>query len=303
MLAAAFADDPRAANRQVLPGSPVSLDPAVTNWALQQAEWRAADARVQQLLRIEGPRQPDLDTLMTGIPRDLLATPPRRLSKPAWDSSVLNSAVGRGPSDRPMVALTIDDGAMSLDETLKVIREEGAGATFFLTGKYLDRRRDFLEQALDTPGVEIGNHTWNHSDLPGLNDARVSEEIGRFEELLADTVRGATSAPYLRPPGGSKSDRVVAIAAALGYRTILWNISGDGGSVPPAQLADLYMRQLDKRQTIVDGKPGYQEAWGSIILLHFRPGTCSVLPDLIRGIRARGMEPVALSTLYEGGRT
>lgn len=303
MLTAVLAEDPRVVSRPGLPAGPVSLDPAAANWAVQRAEWRAADERLRQLLAIQGPRQPDLDTLVAGIPRDLLATPPRRLSKPRWDASVLNSAVGRGPSDRPMVALTIDDGAMSLDETLKVIREEGAGATFFLTGKYLDRRRDFIEQALETPGVEIGNHTWNHSDLPPLSDARITEELTRFEQLLADTVRGATSAPYLRPPGGSKSDRVVSIAAALGYRTILWNISGDAGSVAPSQLADLYMRQLDRRMTIVDGKPNYQDAWGSIVLLHFRPGTCSVLPDLIRGIRARGMEPVALSTLYEGGRT
>lgn len=303
MLAATVAEGSRAVTGPAAPGSAVSLDPRVANWAAQQAEWRAADARLEQLLRIQGPHQPDVDTLMASIPRELLATPPRRLSRPAWDASVLNSAVGRGPSDRPMVALTIDDGAVSLDETLKVIREEGAGATFFLTGKYLDRRRDFLERALDTPGVEIGNHTWNHSDLPGLSDARVAEEIRRFEELLAGTVRGATSAPYLRPPGGAKSDRVVSIAAAMGYRTILWNISGDAGSAPPSELVDLYLRQIDRRQVVIDGKPGYQGAWGSIILLHFRPGTCSVLPDLIRGIRARGMEPVALSTLYEGGRT
>ncbi len=300
MLAATVAEGPRAVTGRPAPASAVSLDPRAANWAAQQAEWRAADARLEQLLRIQGPRQPDLDTLMASIPRDLLATPPRRLARPAWDASVLNSAVGRGPADRPMVALTIDDGAVSLDETLKVISEEGAGATFFLTGKYLDRRRDFLERALDTPGVEIGNHTWNHSDLPGLSDARIAEEIGRFEELLAGTVRGATSAPYLRPPGGSKSDRVVSIAAAMGYRTILWNISGDAGSVPPSQLVDLYLRQIDRRQLVADG---YRGAWGSIILLHFRPGTCSVLPDLIRGIRSRGMEPVALSTLYEGGRT
>ncbi len=53
----------------------------------------------------------------------------------------------------------------------------------------------------------------------------------------------------------------------------------------------------------MDGQVSYRGAWGSIILMHFRPGTCSVLPDIIREIRARGMQPVALSRLYEDGRT
>lgn len=281
----------------------VSPDPFLSNYATARQARQAAEGRLAALLNAEGPRPPGIEYYLDRVPADLLTTPPRGLSKPVWGPSVLNTFVSRGPQDRPMVALTIDDGAVSLDETLKVIREERAGATFFLTGKYLARRKDFLQQALETPGVEIANHTWNHSNLSSLGDDQIREELTRFETMLADTVRGASSAPFMRPPGGANSERVVQVAAGLGYRTILWTISGDAGTLTPDQLVEHYLRQIDRRTEVVDGQVSYRGAWGSIILMHFRPGTCSVLPDIIREIRARGMQPVALSRLYEDGRT
>jgi len=286
-----------------LSGPAVSDDPVVSTYSARQRAWREGEERLKAILGAEGPRPPGPDYYLERVPRDLLNHPPGRLAKPVWDPSVLNTFVSRGPQDRPMVALTIDDGAVSLDETLKVIRDEGAGATFFLTGKYLDRRKDFLQQALETPGVEIANHTWNHSDLSSLGSDRIREELTRFESMLADSVSGASSAPFMRPPGGAKSDLVVQVAAGLGYRTILWNISGDAGTLTPDQLVEHYLRQIDRRTSVVDGQVSYRGAWGSIVLMHFRPGSCSVLPDIIRGIRTRGMQPVSLSKLYEDGRT
>lgn len=290
-------------SRAALTASADSEDHFVSKYRFQRDSWREADERLSGMLRAEGPRLPRPEDYLEGVPQDLLSRPRGKLTKPVWDPSVLNTFVSRGPDDRPMVALTIDDGAASLDDTLKVIRDEGAGATFFLTGKYLDRRKDFLQRAVETPGVEIANHTWNHSDLSALSDDRIREELTRFEAMLADSVGGASSAPFMRPPGGAKSDRVVQVAAGLGYRTILWNVSGDAGTLAPAQLVEHYLRQIDRRTEVVDGQVSYRGAWGSIILMHFRPGTCSVLPDIIRGIRARGMQPVSLSRLYEDGRT
>ncbi len=106
--------------------------------------------------------------------------------RPTWSGDALLNVMYRADTDKPLAALTIDDGAASLDDTLKVIRDEGAGATFFLTGKYLDRKKDFLQRAVETPGVEIANHTWNHSDLSALSDDRIREELTRFEAMLAD---------------------------------------------------------------------------------------------------------------------
>ncbi|PWB48169.1 MAG: hypothetical protein C3F10_01990 [Dehalococcoidia bacterium] len=286
-----------------MPPAAVPRDPFLSKYASDQQARHVAEERMAALLNAQGPRPPDMEYYLRGVPADLLTTSPPGLTKPVWDPSVLNTFVSMGPQDRPMVALTIDDGAAALDETLKVIRDEGAGATFFLTGKYLDRRKDFLQQALETPGIEIANHTWNHSDLSSLGDDRIREELTRFETMLADTVHGASSAPFMRPPGGAKSERVVQVAAGLGYRTILWTISGDAGTLAPGQLVEHYLRQIDRRTEVVDGQVSYRGAWGSIILMHFRPGTCSVLPDIIREIRARGMQPVSLSKLYEDGRT
>lgn len=234
-------------------------------------------------------------------------TEPQVVSKadrPRWSREVLLAPVFKGPADRPLVALTVDDGYGAREEILGTIVAKEASATFFLIGQVMEQFPDFVRRARDSGRVEFGNHTYTHADLRAKSWEQIANgEIKRSEDLLWE-IAGQTTLPYARPAGGNRNKSVDEAFADRSCRPILWNVSGDAGtqwtSNNPKALADYYLGLLDRQQN----------PWGSIILMHFRPSTgistVSGVPSafelLIDGVRARGMEPVSLGKLYEDGR-
>lgn len=212
----------------------------------------------------------------------------KRVAKPQWGRETLLTPLFKGPGDRPLVALTIDDGFYKLGEILQTLKDKGVGATFFIIGRQMEQNADFIKKAAEYELGEFGNHTYTHGDLTRKTTDQIRWEIETTEAVLANIVGGATTVPYLRPFGGNKNNLSIAVAADQGDRTILWNVSGDAGSYTPRQLVDLYLGQLSRMSN----------PWGSIILTHFLPATALALPDIIDGIRVLGMEPVSLSKLF-----
>ena len=89
-----------------------------------------------------------------------------------------------------------------------------------------------------------------------------------------------------RPPGGSTSPRLVAAAAALDQRVVLWSVDpADWRRGNPA-------KEIVKR-VLAAVRPG------SIVILHDgggdRSATLAALPAIVRGIRRRGLQLVALN--------
>lgn len=214
--------------------------------------------------------------------------PALAFERPKWDEAILRDPVRRIIIDQPLVGLTIDDGYFDLDETLDILIEKKASATFFVLGGNLQRNPKFVLRALDA-GYEFGNHTYSHRSLTALAGQDVEREITRPEEVLKQISKDATTVPFFRPPGGAYNSQIVEIAAKLGFRTILWNVSGDAGIMTADQLTAWYLDSLDKV------KP---KAWGSIILMHFQPKTLKLLPAVIDGLRKNEIEPVSLSRLF-----
>jgi len=220
---------------------------------------------------------------------------PKKPERPKWSREVLLNPVFKGPSDRPLVALTVDDGYFNRDEILQTIVDMNASATFLIIGSVMDSDPNFIIKANNSGRITWGNHTYTHMDLSAKSVDQIQSELGRTEEALK-RICGATTIPVMRPPGGSRSNTSIAAAADLGLRTFMWNVSGDAGtqwtSNNPQALVNYYMGLLDAQTN----------PWGSIVLLHFRTSTSVALPGIIKGIRARGMEPVSFDKLYEGGR-
>ena len=223
-------------------------------------------------------------------------TAPPKPKRPEWTHEVLLNPVFKGPSDRPLVALTVDDGYFNREEILKSIIDQDVSATFLIVGSIMDQDPDFVRKANDSGRITWGNHTYTHADLSQKSTSFIQSELSRTEESLK-RICGATTIPFMRPPGGARSNSSITAAANSGFRTFLWNVSGDAGTqwTPsnPKALIDYYMGLLDSQKN----------PWGSIILTHFRPATAVALPGIIKGIRERGMEPVSLDRLYEDGRT
>ncbi len=212
-------------------------------------------------------------------------TPRPVVRRPAWNSELLRQVARTGPADRPFVALTIDDGWSQRDGVLKVLKERGMKLTFFLAGRCIAGDRGFVARALDA-GCEIANHTMDHYDLVNKTPAYVQKDLVDFEELVKAQVTGATTLPFMRPSGGTLNQMVIDASAQAGYRPVLWSASsGDGSaSTTPDQMV---------RNVLAGARPG------AIILMHFSERAVVALPSMIDGLRAKGLEPVTLSKLFE----
>lgn len=221
--------------------------------------------------------------------------PPLGPQRPKWPKEVLQNPVFKGPSNRPLVALTVDDGYFNRNEILDTVVREEISATFLIIGSVMDSDPSFIKRAQESGRITWGNHTYTHGDLTGKSTTEIQSELSRTEKSL-NKITGATTIPFMRPPGGARSNASITAAANAGFRTFIWNVSGDAGTQwtasNPQALVNYYMGLLDRQAN----------PWGSIILTHFRLATSAALPMMIREIRKRDMEPVSLDKLYEGGR-
>ena len=207
--------------------------------------------------------------------------------RPAWTSQLLAQVAHSGPTDQPLVGLTIDDGWTARDEVLAVLKDRKVRPTFFLTGRAIANDRDFIARALDG-GCEIANHTMDHAWLVDKSKAYIQKDLQDFEDLVRSKVPDATTMPYMRPSGGAINQTVIDASAELGYRPILWNAStGDGStSTTPEQMV---------RNALAAGP-------GAILITHFSGRTVAALPGIIDGLRAKGLEPVSLTALFQGSK-
>lgn len=212
-----------------------------------------------------------------------------KIEKPVWTETTLRIPLSRVSTTQPLVGLTIDDGNFVVEEMVGELIKNEVRATLFITGANLKRNPDIVRMAIDE-GFEFGNHTYNHLDLRNLSAPQITREISLTEETLKQIDAGASTLPYLRPPGGATNGLVGETAARLGFRQILWNVSGDAGPKVGQDLLDWYLKSL------ID--PMGQKARGSIILLHFRATTLAVISILITELKKRDLQPVPLSELF-----
>ena len=111
--------------------------------------------------------------------------------------------------DRPMVALTFDDGPAegSSDDILDVLEQYNAHATFFIVGKCVtpDTKR-ILQRELEL-GCELGNHTYEHLSLRDELDLE-----GGIDAIQTcdDKIYNATGRypMHIRPPYGAYTDEL-----------------------------------------------------------------------------------------------
>ena len=193
------------------------------------------------------------------------------------------------PPPAATLALTIDDGTSAevVAGYVDFAATTGVRLTFFPNGFYSSWTEvaPALRPLVERGQVSFGNHTWSHPDLATLGDRAVAEEITRAEDFLRSTY-GVGSAPFLRPPFGSHTDRVDRIAADLGHPTIaLWNGTlGDDRLIGPAELLG-YAQQWFLAQTIVVGHAN-------------RPAVLEVMPEFHRLIEERQLVTVTLADVW-----
>ena len=205
------------------------------------------------------------------------------------DKTTAISEIGRGPRGQSEIALTFDAGANAecFKDLIGALERAHVHSTFFVTGNWAQRNRD-CAMAITRHGHEVGNHTWNHLDLTRQPDDIVREEISRAEILLTE-LSGQSPRPRLRAPFGARDDRVLSIAATLGYRSIYWTIDSLDSVEPRKTAAFLIDRITSKTDAQLDG---------AIILMHVgEKSTADALPVIIANLQGRGFRLVTLSDL------
>lgn len=120
--------------------------------------------------------------------------------------------------DKPMIALTFDDGPGERTmEILDVLEKYNAHATFFMQGKNVSSHKKEIRKMYDI-GCELGNHSYDHPQFTKCSDGGASQ-VGQTNSLLKDACgHGAT---VLRPPYGDYND---SVSASVGMPMILWNV-------------------------------------------------------------------------------
>ncbi len=189
-----------------------------------------------------------------------------------------------GPRTQKVVALTFDDGPSEFTpQVLDILRREHARATFFVIGESVGGREELLRRELDQ-GNDIGNHTYTHIDTSSAS-AQVS---GELDQTTAAIKRATSFTPCLfRPPYGSKSPQSIALARSKGLKTINWDV--DTSDYERPAFGNITQRVL------TGVRPG------SIVLMHdgggARDQTVRALPQIIKGLRAKGYRFVTLDQL------
>ena len=72
-------------------------------------------------------------------------------------------------------------------------------------------------------GHIVGNHTVNHPNLPKQSVETEQKELSDLNKMCEEMY--GVSMKYMRPPEGEYSERVLAVAKDMGYKTILWSFA------------------------------------------------------------------------------
>lgn len=179
-------------------------------------------------------------------------------------------AVGEKP-----VVLTFDDGpSLYTQQLANILKAEQIPAAFFWIGANTEPGQP---AELTGQGFQLGSHTMTHARMTTLTpDGQRSE--------LSGSVKALGEVSYFRPPFGAYSPEVIQSAKALGLTTVMWDVDSRDWELGqhPEQIVPNVMSHVRS---------------GSIILLHERPQTVKVLPELIKALRAAGYSFTALPVL------
>ncbi|MCM1158676.1 MAG: polysaccharide deacetylase family protein [Clostridium sp.] len=186
--------------------------------------------------------------------------------------------------NKKMVALTFDDGpGRYTGEIVNCLQAYQARATFFVLGCNVDAY-PWAVQAADRIGCEIGNHSYNHSNLTRLSEQGIAGQMADTDyKVQALTGKIPT---LMRPPGGAVNDRV---KNSVGKPIILWSID------------TLDWKTRDRDKTVQAVLANVQD--GDIVLMHdiHEPSKEAAL-ILIRELSQQGYQLVTVSELayYRG---
>ena len=124
--------------------------------------------------------------------------------------------------DEKSVCLTFDEGYENgyTPSILDTLKEKQVQAVFFVTYDFAKDNPKLIQRMLDE-GHIVGNHSYRHYSMDELDTATAKEEIEFLHRYIKDNYNYTMS--YFRFPKGEFSEKSLAIAQSLGYKSVFWS--------------------------------------------------------------------------------
>ena len=125
-----------------------------------------------------------------------------------------------------VIYLTFDAGYENgnVAKILDTLKAHNAKGTFFIL-ENLIRRAPELVCRMAEEGHAIGNHTATHPDMSTFTDESLfAGQLSRLEKAYFE-LTGKEMMKVYRPPQGRFSERNLAFAKKLGYKTLFWSFA------------------------------------------------------------------------------
>lgn len=183
--------------------------------------------------------------------------------------------------NKPMIALTFDDGPSKYtDQLLAKLEECDARATFFVVGDNVWRRPDTMKK-MAAIGCEVGNHTYTHPNLTKLTPEQIQSEINKTNQAVKAVLGYETES--VRPTYGAVNDVVIQ---NIPYPLVHWNVDTTDWQQKDAAAVINHVLQ-----TAQDG---------DIVLLHdIHATTVEAMMTLIPELKEQGYQLVTVSEMAE----
>lgn len=182
--------------------------------------------------------------------------------------------------DKPMVALTFDDGpyAPVTQKILATLKKNDGCATFFCVGNRIPNYTETVKQAYDQ-GCQIASHTYEHKILTQINKKQMLAQVKKTNDALKKVIGCGTTA--LRPPGGFVNDKV---KSTIPVPMVCWNVDSEDWKSRNAK------KVLKRCNSIQDG---------DIVLMHdLYPTTAQAVAQLVPRLRKKGFQLVTIDELF-----
>jgi peptidoglycan/xylan/chitin deacetylase (PgdA/CDA1 family) len=189
-----------------------------------------------------------------------------------------------GGTEKPLVALTFDDGPGVLSpQAVEQLRAHHEQTTFFLVGWLLQQQwlRPELQKEIRF-GATFGDHTWSHVSMVPGSSSLYADQISRTRNLEQQLTH--QSVYLFRPPYGSQDSALNDYLRSQGMLDIMWSI--DSRDSQGANADQIYR---NVRKSIGPG---------SIVLMHDNRGTTeNALPRILDLLDKLGLRSVSVPQL------
>lgn len=182
--------------------------------------------------------------------------------------------------DKPMVALTFDDGPYDrvTNRIVKALAKHDSRATFFVVGNRVERYADTMKNAYKK-GNQIATHTFDHGDLSKMKKKQIRRELKRAFQVMKKV--NGENPTMLRPPYGNVNDKM---RQTIRIPMIYWSVDTQ----------DWASRNKDK---ILSRCKSIKD--GDIVLMHdLYPSTAAAVEKLVPKLRKKGFQLVTVEELF-----